>query len=99
MRPFGLGHVGVEQWVVFRRVTVRPPIHGDRGDIACGIESSRRQRASELIADVAFEGLEGGPEELFPSRSVLIMFGQPRFAGSADHVQEYRLIRGPGASI
>src|ERR1700689_2272402 len=63
VRALGLRDVRIEQRVIFRRVAVRPPIHGDGGDIADGIETSLPQGASELIADVALEGIERGAKQ------------------------------------
>ena len=40
--------VRIEQRVVFRCVAVRPAIHGDRGDVASGIETARAEGAGEL---------------------------------------------------
>src|SRR6202011_993869 len=71
--PLGFGDIRIEQWVVFRRVAVRPPVHGDGGDIASGIEASRAQGASELLAGITFEGLERGAQQLGSARAVLIM--------------------------
>ena len=58
VRSLLLGHVRIEQRVVFRRIAVRPAIDGDGGDVASRIEAARAEHAAELIADVALEGLE-----------------------------------------
>src|SRR3546814_1212649 len=41
--------VGIDQRIVFGRVTVRPAIDRDAGDVACRIEAAARQRAAEQI--------------------------------------------------
>ena len=61
LRSLRLGDIGVEQRVVFRRITVRPAIDGDCGDVARRIESAGRQGTVQLLADLALEGL--GVEE------------------------------------
>src|ERR1700677_1292123 len=83
--------LGIEQRVVFGRIAVGPSIHGDRRDVAGGIESPVFERTAELIADVALEGLEGSREELGAAGAILIMFRKSRLAGRAHHVHENRL--------
>src|SRR3546814_20952079 len=51
--------VGIYQRIVFGRVTVRPAIDRDAGDVACRIEAAASQRAAELAPDVALEGQIG----------------------------------------
>ena len=53
VRSLGFGDIGIEKRVVFRRITVRPAIDGNGGDVACRIEPSRRESTGELLADMA----------------------------------------------
>src|SRR5271155_3135509 len=80
VRLLAFRKLGIEQWVVFRRIAVGPSIHGDRRNVAGGIEPSALERAAELVADVALEGFERGREELGAAGAILIVLRQSRLA-------------------
>src|SRR5215831_7937622 len=62
-----------EQRIVLVGVTVRPSIDSDALNVARGVEASTGEHASELIADVALEYVEGCGHQLVASSAVLVL--------------------------
>jgi hypothetical protein len=56
--------VGVKKGIVFVRVAVRPAVDRDWRDVPGWIEAAGPERAAQLVADVALEGLEAGGEQV-----------------------------------
>ena len=78
---------------------MRPAIYRDRGYIASRIEATGSQRADELLANVALHGLKLCCEKLAAADAMLLASRTPRFARSAHHVDDDRLIWSARAMI
>src|ERR1700693_602096 len=84
----------IEQRVVFVGVTVGPTIDRNGRDVACGIEAAGTQCARQLLADVAFHGLEAGGVKLHAARDVLLARRMSRAARGLHHVNNDGLVWG-----
>ncbi len=91
--------VFIEQGVVFGGVAVGPAVDGDGGDVAGGVEAAGGQGPGQLVAGVALEVLEGGGQKLGAAGAVLVVFGQARLAGGADHVDQDRALGRPLGAV
>src|SRR5215472_7513058 len=79
----------IYQGKIFRRVTVRPAVNGNANDVARWIEATRPQDPAKLGADLVFKGFERRGQKLGAPGLVLFAFGQARFGGSAQHVDQH----------
>ena len=70
-----------------------PAIHGDGGDVTCGIEAAGAERARHLIADVALHGFEIRCEQFHAAHAVLLARGKAGVAGGLHQVHDDRLFR------
>src|ERR1700719_950805 len=76
MRRLARRPVRLEERIVIVGVAVRPEIDGDGGDVALRVEAAWAERAIELIANIAFKGLEAGRENVLPADAVLLALRQ-----------------------
>ena len=74
-------------------VAVRPSVDRDRLDVARRVETTRLERAAQLVTDLALEGLEGGFQQIMATDPPLLLGSQPRQRRDTAEKEQLRILR------
>ena len=98
--PFGRRTIQrFKQWIVLVSVAMGPSVHGNRLNVASGVESASSEHASELIANVSFENIKGRGQQLVASCAILVFCCQTGLARSTEKMKKAGILGRAGEMI